>query len=541
LNATLSKLRYVEGASWDPRRVCLLDTRNNVIEDILSWVENPESTNILLLTGVAGSGKSTIAHTVAQRCHANKQLVTSFFFDRETNDRNNPKHLISTIAADLCGVDGRVASRISAAIEEDKSLAGAPISRQFEELILQPSEGLPTNRPLVIILDALDEGCSADLLQILCDDVCRLPGYFRLFITSRMNPELEELRQASNVRPVELNTHGQENMSDIALFVPHRLKQVAKRHKLGDSWPGQELATSFEARAEGLFLWVATTCDYLCTRSDPTEELRKLAVTSSSLSTSAEAKMDQLYVTILQTCDWSDEAFVRDYQRLMGSAVATKTPLTLSALNALHEQTPLASNLVLQQLSPLLTGLNEAENTSQPVRFLHQSLRDFLTLRAKDKAECDKFAIDELGQSQTLAYLCLRRMNCDLNDSIPDIGYIAKDKSQVLGIPAGSQENLPEQLWYACQFWAEHVLDIEPSSTATVLEQLRDFLTTKFTTWIEVVASCGRYEGISRLLEWLKVHSVLLVQRDRVAEDMHRSSRMISLQSSLVPFCWQLR
>jgi hypothetical protein len=508
--ASIGKLQYVNGASWNTKRVCLSDTRINVIGDVLSWINNPSNTNTLLLTGVAGSGKSTIAHTIAQHCAANKQLVTSFFFDKETNDRNNPKHLISTIAADLCGMDNRIASRISTALESDKSLAGAPISRQFEELVLRPSGGLPIDGPLVILLDALDEGCNSELLQILCDDVCRLPTCFRLFITSRMSPELEDLHQSSHVRSMELDTHGQDNMSDIALFVPHRLKQVAKRHRLGDDWPGQGLTKSFETRAEGLFLWVATICDYLYTRSDPTEELRKLISAPSLSITSAESKMDQLYVTILQACDWSDDAFVRDYQRLMGSAVATKTPLTLSALSSLHDRTPLASHLVLRHLSPLLSGLGEAENSSQSVRFLHQSLRDFLTLRAKNSAESSRFAVDENAHSQTLAYLCLCRMNRDLNRDLPGVGYLAKDETKIPGIPPQSLEDVPEGLWYACQFWVDHVLDAQPSWPATVFEQLQEFLTTKLTIWMELVAACGRYEGISRLIEWLQVRITLL-------------------------------
>jgi hypothetical protein len=49
---------------------------------------------------------------------------------------------MGTIAADLSGVDDRAASRIMAATEQDKSLAGSLISRQFEELVRQPRRGL---------------------------------------------------------------------------------------------------------------------------------------------------------------------------------------------------------------------------------------------------------------------------------------------------------------------------------------------------------------------------------------------------------------
>jgi energy-coupling factor transporter ATP-binding protein EcfA2 len=512
---SIMRLQYVDGASWDPDRVCLADTRTKVIESILFWIENPGNTNILLLTGVAGSGKSTIAHTVAQLCHSKKQLVTSFFFDSETNDRNNPRHLFSTIATDLCRRDARIASRIASVIEEDESLAGAPISRQFGDLILQASGGLESDQPLVILLDALDEGSNADLLRILSTDAARLPACFRLVLTSRMYPELGAMRRKSHVRSLELHIHEEDNLADIARFIPHRLKQVAEYHELEEGWPGQELTMSFEARSEGLFLWVATICDYLSARSNPTAELRKLVSTSPMSHTSAEAKMDGLYVKILEACDWSDEDFVTDYHRLMGAAVATKRPLPLPVLDKLYEHTPLASNLVLRRLSPLLTGLSKGE--SYPVRFLHLSFRDFLTQRAKNSMENNRFAIDEKEHSQILAYLCLCRMNSDLNSSIPHLGYIARDNLEVPGIPKGSLEMVPEELWYACVFWVQHVLDIAP--TTAVLEQLHEFLASKLILWLEVVAMCGRYEGISSVLEWVQVRLLVYIERGRSLKD----------------------
>jgi hypothetical protein len=335
-------------------------------------------------------------------------------------------------------------------------------------------------------------------------------------LTSRIYPELGAMRQKSHVHSIELHIHEQENLNDIALFIPRRLKQVAEHHELEDGWPGHELAALFEARAEGLFLWVATICDYLRTRSNPTVELRKLVPTTPMSSTSAEAKMDGLYMRILGACDWSDEEFVSDYQRLMGAAVATKMPLRLPVLDKLYAHTPLASKLVLRHLSPLLTGLSKGE--SYPVRFLHLSLREFLTQRAKDSAESSRYAIDEKEHSQVLAYLCLRRMNCDLNDNIHDVGYIAKDDSETPGIPTGSPEMVPGELWYACIFWVQHLLDIAPSPTTAVLEQLCEFLASKLTLWLEVVAMCGRYEGISSVLEWLQVCLSIYIKRTSLKE-----------------------
>ncbi|KAB5591451.1 hypothetical protein CTheo_5096 [Ceratobasidium theobromae] len=499
---SLNRLQYVRGASWDPHRVCLSDTRRGLIDTIISWINSPSNTNLLLLTGVAGSGKSTVAHSIAQRCAANNQLVTSFFFDRETNDRNNPSQLITTIAADLARLDARIRTRICAVIEADRGLPYAPISRQFEELVLQQTQNLPIEHTLVVILDALDEGCNDDLLRILCSDVSRLPSWLRLVLTSRMYHELGDLPLKPHVRLIELDIDGQENMGDIAIFIPYRLKQVAERHELEDDWPGEQLALLFEARAGGLFLWVATICDFLCTRTDPTAELQKL-LSISSLNTSAEAKMDRLYTTILQACDWTDEEFAEGYQRLVGAVVATKVPLTISALSKLFDRTSLVGNLLLRQLSPLLTGLSKTEHTSRPARFLHQSLRDFLTLRATQSEESRIFAIDEKAHSRTLADLCLQCLNKDLNSSLPDAGFLTKSNSQSHGIPSPLGE-ISEAMWYACRFWIDHLTDVDPTSSGPIFGLLCKFLEEKFTYWIGIKTVHGKYESISSLVKWME-------------------------------------
>jgi Mrp family chromosome partitioning ATPase len=115
-NATIEKLRYIQGASWDVYRVCLPNTRVNIIGESLAWVDGPDGNRaqILLLTAVAGAGKSTIAHTIAQRCAEKGQLVSSIFFDRETEGRNNPSALFSTIAADLGRLDRNLAAHVTA-------------------------------------------------------------------------------------------------------------------------------------------------------------------------------------------------------------------------------------------------------------------------------------------------------------------------------------------------------------------------------------------------------------------------------------------
>ncbi len=79
--------------------------------------------------------------------------------------------LFSTITCDLASRFSTFMASISQAIQKDPSLAAAGMTRQFQELIVPFSKGLPQNQPVLVVLDGLDEGLSKELLEILKDSI----------------------------------------------------------------------------------------------------------------------------------------------------------------------------------------------------------------------------------------------------------------------------------------------------------------------------------------------------------------------------------
>ncbi|KAG8722281.1 POC1 centriolar protein A [Ceratobasidium sp. 395] len=518
LNATLDKLPRVQGASWDPSRGCMVNTRVNLIDEIMEWVDKPVMLNrdgrrggakILLLTAVAGAGKTTVAHTVARRCHERNQLGSSFFFDRETDGRNSPAALFTTIAADLCGRIPGLSERLTEAIEADRSLPLAPISRQFQELLLKPCLECRISEPIVIVIDALDEAPSEDLVDILRDQASQLPGCFHIFLTSRMRSEFGSLLGASHVVDKELNIGAQSNINDMKVYAPAKLRQFARKRVLQADWPGEQLQAEFVTRAGGLFLWVATVCEYLDSYENPTEQLRQLLSTTDGWNNSAEDRMRELYTRILAGFNWKDPQFVASYHRVMGTAIATRTPLTISAMRDLYHDTPLASDFALHRLSPLLTGMRKEDHESQPVRVLHQSLRDFLAAQdTRASYDATEFRIVEREHNQELALLCLESINRSLDATLPGTGYLIEDentqgKVTTQGIPALQGDEIPEALRYACLFWQVHVKDI--TTIKNIKEVLGRFLEQKLVLWMELVTVCGQYRGLSGVQKWVQL------------------------------------
>jgi hypothetical protein len=148
------------------------------------------------------------------------------------------------------------------------------------------------------------------------------------------------LPEADHVQTRAIDIHGTSNLTDIAVYIQNRLGYVSLMKGLGPDWPDLQLVLDFTAKAEGLFLWVATVTDYLCTVVRPKKKLATLLYERNTGSLHAESKMDELYAEILIGCNWDDEDFVDGYHLVVGAIMVARTPLSINALQLLHRTHP---------------------------------------------------------------------------------------------------------------------------------------------------------------------------------------------------------
>ncbi|KAF5543248.1 vegetative incompatibility het-E-1 [Fusarium phyllophilum] len=80
---------------------CLNNTRSELLGDIATWADSDDDKCIFWLNGIAGTGKSTIAQTVARSFHGQRILGPSFLFARDGGDLGNANRLITTLARQL--------------------------------------------------------------------------------------------------------------------------------------------------------------------------------------------------------------------------------------------------------------------------------------------------------------------------------------------------------------------------------------------------------------------------------------------------------
>ncbi len=467
--ATLTKLPYAQGATWDPDLICQPGTRESILAEVMDWIGNSRgsaSAKIFCLTGVPGAGKTAIAHSVAKQCHDMGFLATAFFFNRE--DSQKAPMLLSTIICDLASRFPSFRTSISQAIEKDPSLASAGLTRQFNGLITPYADRI--HEPVLIVLDALDEGFSEGLLKVLEEGVCLLPGCFCFFVTTRDIFEVKQLLEAPHVHPRRFDHFEGSWGDDVRKVAKVHLKKVAGKKGL-KGWPTVEVEDRIVKRSEGLMIWVVAICQFLGKAFKPQEELEELLNKRlpSRRGAQAEKQIDELYAAILLKQDWEDMKFTEAYQDVMGAILASKVPLTINAIHMLHSGR-VEVELLLQDLKPLLLSSEEG----RPVEILHQSVHDLLVNRAKDVENWKLFAIDEKLQHKKLATLCIQVINAELSEDTPGTGFVQSRRR----IPKIPDDAIPEHVMYACRFWIEHLLSIEEPETEFI-NGIQLFLTEK--------------------------------------------------------------
>lgn len=507
----------------------------------MSWLDSRDhsaSPRVLWLSSVAGGGKTAVANTIAQQCHEKGILAASFFFDRQTAGRNEPKRLFSTLARGLANYSREIATKIDLAIEDDSTVVTAPIFRQFKELILSPSMRYSANKPIVAILDGLDEGFNTDLLYVLRDEFPKLPSCFRILMTSRPEPEIVTfLSGRLHIRHVNIDIRGHSNLQDVNLYALHQLHEIRSLRSLAEDWPGAELSKEFVSKAGGLFIWVAVVSRYLRRVSYPDKKLVTLLSKSGGQSLTAEEQMAQIYTTILEGCDWKDEDFEEGYDVVVGAIVVAKTPLSIGALQSLHRATPIRVVEILRPLGALISS--DLSDDTQPVHILHSSLGEFLTSPAQPWMPPGRFQLSNKTHNHRLALLCLTILNDALPLDIPGAGFLQEGRPefQVDGIPDMTSFDISEVLWYACRFWIDHLIDVT-NPEREMKDQLHKLLSRKLVPWLEIVTGKGEFPKLDSLREWLQVRTLLIVSAQHSIHSSERDVKSVSLVSTYI---WWIR
>jgi hypothetical protein len=552
----LDRLKPVKTAFHDhgeAATACLQGTRVDLLDSITDWLHDEEGESIYWLSGAAGTGKTTVAQTVANIAQELNFISASFFFSRASDERRSFVDVIPTLAYQL-GKSKHLRPAICAAVESDDDIGVRSVSIQAQKLLRGVLIPVRLDLPpcVLIVLDALDE-CKqdnkqvhgGDLIPVLLALLKDIP-FVRLFLTSRRESSIERLfsrRTASEAtRALVLHRDIAKDtvQADIERYLRDGLAQLEEDVTDDVEFPTDSQVRTLVERANGLFIYARTALEYI-SAPDGQPERRIMALISAKPGSSSHqyGLLDELYTHIL-----------RDAHTLNTSGTS---PLraTLSALVLVLQELPaeviasvagVGEDHCRAHLRRLSAVLNYQHGSTEAVRMMHASFADFM-LDPQRCSEMPSYVVDSASDHLFLTERCLAIMINELRFDICHIRDPSLLNSEVSDMHARVSKHISAALRYASRYgfvhWLEHVRAAGPQSH--VPSGLNEFCNKHLLPWIESLSLTETLNDVLRvmpeLLAAMKVDLTLSVQAYGKLMYICSRTKIISMGSTPDPFC----
>lgn len=523
----LSRLPYQSQAVFNSPEVhnqgrCLDGTQCHVLNTIQDWATSPNTELMFWLHGMAGTGKSSIARTVAECLYDGKGFTTnqsldqdtflgaSFFFSAESS-RNHVGEVFSTIAKTLAQKFPALEHHITEILRGDPDIGKKILPEQFsliyEPLMKLSKAEVPPIR-LVIVIDALDECQDQRQARLLLKSILRLRNIthiqVRVLVTSR--PESYDFiaRTISQgvirsfaLEKISRPTLESETFDDITLFMTHEFREVREFYSLPDGWPPGHKFEGLVQKADGLFIYAATICRFIFGDGNlpgqiPEQRLEEV-LQGSRGEYSPEEKIAEIYVKVLKfpgikLSQREKEQMYDVFRRILGCLIVVSEPISLGTLAHFLRD---SEKRLTENLRLLHAIVKVPKDDSQCLSFFHKSFRDYLL--DKERSWPD-FWIEETEAHQAMFDSCLDTMQQELHQDMCDLrlpGTLVSEISQ-----DSITQHVSQHLQYACLYWVNHLaqLDVPQRKRAGLTDdgKIHKLLLDKFLYWLEALSLMGK-------------------------------------------------
>ena len=200
-------------------------TRQWFFDQLSSWFNNEES-RVMILTAGPGIGKSVLFAKICEMYKQYGQLAACHFCDFRKSDYSNPHRILQSLAAKMCdNVDG-FHEKLNEILDREHSRES--LSDAFRVLLEDPLHALNRTKPMLIVIDALDESkteVKSEFLELIADEFEKLPKWIKILISSR--PELQVRKKLELLNPLEILPDDRHHLKDLKHFINCSLPNVS--------------------------------------------------------------------------------------------------------------------------------------------------------------------------------------------------------------------------------------------------------------------------------------------------------------------------
>lgn len=507
----LSQLRPSKEVTYNEvkREPCMEGTREEIIESIMTWCKDtsPSSAPVYWLSGMAGTGKSTIAYTICQKLYGNgeaaRRLGASFFCSRQIVAGHRRQNIIPTIAYCLAH---NLPAFGRALLNSHFDAQLPPLTDHIRSLLLEPWNASTTGSdqslpPLVVVIDALDELEEDDgsrFLEELINEIAQCKGTLqglKFLVTSRRDPHIENacssIDRRATYRLEEVSSHVVDQ--DIKAYLRANLPDDVEEFKL----------RNLVCKSSGLFIFAATIVRFVMSVAQADIRRDRLNTLIDKLPDQSHRGaggllIDHLYEDILDT--WISPIAEAEQDlplAILQTVICTEEPILISDIPLLFNlnKRSIEANSVKEFIASLHAVLYISGDGR--VCVYHKSFADFMLDPTRFTNE--KLAgrmCPTIDRQVCLATSCFRLMD-SLRFNICNLPSSFLEDHEVPELPTSIDDNISSALRYACRHWAAHFSEISLGN------EQRGRLEKMYWEWLE-----------KRSLFWMEVMNLLGVMRE---------------------------
>ena len=520
----IERLPHAKNASYITRQVpnneepqgCMAGTREQILDELEAWAIDDTAPKVCWLNGMAGTGKTSIAHTLSERLNEKQMLGASFFCSRSASQEvRDASFIIPTIAAKLSQASPPLRSAMIQTIEKEPDVGSMrTLSNQFHLLLADPIQrafGLSVKIYKIVVIDALDEcinlGTVEKFVQAVVDYTPAMP--LKFIVASRVTPQIQKAFHHNPEHPPKtVSLHDVERaivQGDIRTYLQSSLSEIVRGSEQALFWPPPDELEILLERSDRLFIYAATAVRYIgAPEVDFRERLKHITrLTPARMQTGV---IDSLYNDIMrQAFHWElePEEVSRRHETL-SAIVLVLVPLPVDTIACLMGMDTLQVQVAL---SPFRSVIQMPTVDTSPVTIFHASFPQFVL----DPSRCEKHHLDVSEGDQNLAVKCLRWLNHTLKRNICNL-----DKNMT-----PEPNAIPEALWYSCLHWASHLAHALAGALAqTLVTELRDlvseFVNDHLLHWFECLSALRELESGIKSLDTANEAISVSIQLSRI-------------------------